>query len=137
MMRILHETNINFIGNRKYAFVFSGILVALGIISFALILMGKANLGLDFTGGAELIGSFQKPVTAQQLRSALDQVGYGQGNYSICYRRQSPELIYYQGPGKHRECHCPKPPLPSDGKPMVNMVAAEGDKLANKIKDRH
>jgi preprotein translocase subunit SecF len=134
MIRILHKTNINFIGNRKYAFIFSGILVALGILSFALILMGKANLGLDFTGGAEIIGSFEKPVTAQQVRSALDEVGYGKAVIQSVSGggRQNAFIIRVQG---RIENALAETTFSEQGKPIVNMVAAEGDKLATLLKD--
>jgi preprotein translocase subunit SecF len=133
MMRILKETNINFIGNRKYAFVFSGILVALGILAFALILVGKANLGLDFTGGAELIGNFQQPVTAQQLRSALNEVGYGKATIQAVTggTQQNSFIIRVQGSIQNA---LPETTFTETGKPMVTMVAAEGDKLADLLK---
>lgn len=133
MMRILHETNINFIGNRKYAFIFSTILVGLGIFAFALILMGKANLGLDFTGGAEIIGSFQQPVTAQQLRSALDEVGFGKATIQAVAggNLQNSFIIRLQGAIKNA---IPETTYTEQGKPTVTMVAAEGDKLADEIR---
>jgi len=134
MMRLLKETKINFIGNRRYAFVFSGILLTLGIVAFALILMGKANLGLDFTGGAEIIGSFEKPITAQELRSALDRVGYGKASIQavVGANFQNAFIIRVQG---RIENALPETTYTEDGKPLVNMVAAEGDKLATLIKD--
>lgn len=133
MIRILHKTNINFIGNRKYAFIFSTILVGLGIFAFALILMGKANLGLDFTGGAELIGNFKNPVTAQQLRSALDEVGLGKATIQSVTggTLQNSFIIRVQGSIQNA---IPETTFTETGKPTVNMVAAEGDKLADKIR---
>jgi preprotein translocase subunit SecF len=132
MMRLLKETNINFIGNRKYAFVFSGILVILGIISFALILMGKANLGLDFTGGAELIGNFEKPITAQEVRAALDQVGYGRASIQSVTGGQFNNSFIIRLQGKIENAIA-ETTVTAEGKPMVTMVAAEGDKLATKL----
>jgi len=133
MMRILKETNINFIGNRKYAFFVSGVLVILGLVSFALILMGKANLGLDFTGGAEIIGSFQKSVTAQELRSALDKVGYGRANIQAVTGGAFNNSFIIRLQGKIENAVA-ETTYTADGKPMVNMVAAEGDKLATLLK---
>lgn len=134
MMQLLKHTNINFIGQRKYAFALSTALVILGIVSFALILMGKANLGLDFTGGAEIIGNFEKPVTAQQLRSALDQVGYGKANIQAVTGGafQNSFIIRVQGKVENALAETT---YTADGKPMVNMVAAEGDKLATLLKN--
>lgn len=71
MFRIIPDTNINFIGARKIAFVISAVLIALGIFAFVMIATGKANLGIDFSGGVMLTGHFDKPVTTEQLRAAL------------------------------------------------------------------
>jgi preprotein translocase subunit SecF len=132
MMRLLKETKINFIGNRKYAFILSGILVVVGTLSFILILLGKANLGLDFTGGAQIIGSFERQVTAQELRSALDKVGFGKANIQALTGTgfENSFIIRLQG---RIESAIPETTYTSEGKLTVNMVAAEGDRLASLI----
>lgn len=71
MFRIIPDTNINFIGVRKIAFVLSLALIALGVFGFIQIAMGNANLGIDFSGGVMLTGYFEKPVTTEELRSAI------------------------------------------------------------------
>ena len=109
-------------------------LVALGIFAFALILMGKANLGLDFTGGAEIIGNFQKPVTAQQLRSALDQVGLGKATIQAVTGGQLENSFIIRVQGAIKSA-IPETTFSEQGKPIVTMVAAEGDKLANEIRN--
>lgn len=77
MFQILPKTNINFIGRRNYAFLFSGILMTIGIIAFVAILIGKADMGLDFSGGTMIQGNFEKHVTVAQLRQALAATGHG------------------------------------------------------------
>jgi preprotein translocase subunit SecF len=77
MFEILKKTNIDFMGKRYYAFVVSGILVIFGIVAFLAIFLGKADLGIDFAGGTMIQGSFAKPVTIGELRSALSATGYG------------------------------------------------------------
>jgi preprotein translocase subunit SecF len=77
MMEIIKNTNIDFVGMRKYAFIFSGILVTLGIIAFFMVMTGKANLGIDFSGGAMIWGNFENTVSVTELRSALSAEGYG------------------------------------------------------------
>jgi preprotein translocase subunit SecF len=77
MIQFLSKTNFDFVGKRYYAFAFSGVLVTLGIIGFIFIFMGKANLGIDFAGGTMIQGSFEKNITVAEIRSALDQAGYG------------------------------------------------------------
>ena len=70
MFRLIGQTNINFIGARKMAFVVSLGLIALGIFAFTMIVTGKANLGIDFAGGAMVIGYFDQPVSIEQVRGA-------------------------------------------------------------------
>jgi preprotein translocase SecF subunit len=71
MFRIIPDTNINFIGVRKMAFVVSLALIALGVFAFVMIATGKANMGIDFAGGVMLTGHFEKPVTIEELRNTL------------------------------------------------------------------
>ncbi|NLI16993.1 MAG: protein translocase subunit SecF [candidate division Zixibacteria bacterium] len=77
MIEIIKNPNIDFVGKRKYAFMLSLVLVTLGIIAFVMILVGKANLGIDFAGGAMIWGSFQNPVSVNDIRSALNKEGFG------------------------------------------------------------
>jgi len=71
MFRIIPETNINFIGVRKIAFVFSLALIVLGAVGFTMILTGNANMGIDFAGGVMLKGYFSEPVQIDDLRNAI------------------------------------------------------------------
>ncbi|MBD3403236.1 protein translocase subunit SecF [candidate division GN15 bacterium] len=71
MFRIIPETNIDFIGRRRPAFVLSVLLVLGGLVAFGLILTGQANLGIDFAGGVMLQGHFEEQVSIEELRSAL------------------------------------------------------------------
>ncbi|HUV30751.1 MAG TPA: protein translocase subunit SecF [Acidobacteriota bacterium] len=71
MFRIIGETNIDFIGKRRFAFVLSLALVALGLFAFIMIVAGKANMGIDFAGGVMIQGHFQESVAIDELRSAL------------------------------------------------------------------
>ncbi len=76
MFEIVKKTNIDFMGKRYYAFVVSGILVIFGIVAFLAIFLGKADLGIDFAGGTMIQGSFEKPVSIGELRTALGNSGY-------------------------------------------------------------
>lgn len=71
MFRIIGETNIDFIGARKIAFVISLALIATGIFAFTMIVTGNANLGIDFAGGNLVYGYFEKPVTIEEMRASL------------------------------------------------------------------
>lgn len=90
MMQILKKTNFNFVGVRYYAFLFSGILVTLGIIAFVFIFMGKANMGIDFAGGTMIQGSFEKPMSIGQIRNALGRSGYGDAEITELKAREVP-----------------------------------------------
>lgn len=71
MFRIIGDTNIDFIGARKIAFVVSLALIAIGVFAFTMIATGKGNLGIDFAGGNLVYGYFQQPVQIDDLRGAL------------------------------------------------------------------
>jgi preprotein translocase subunit SecF len=76
MLHILGKTNIDFIGKRYYAFIFSGILVLIGLVAFVFILTGKAKMGIDFSGGTLIEGNFAQPVDISQLRKVMSEHGY-------------------------------------------------------------
>jgi preprotein translocase subunit SecF len=71
-MRILHNTNFDFIGNRKTAYAISLTVLLIGIAS--MIIKGF-NFGIDFKGGNEVLVRFDKPVPINDIRAALAQVG--------------------------------------------------------------
>lgn len=73
-MRIFENLNIDFLSKRKIAYVVSGTLITLGLIS--LILRGL-ELGIDFVGGAEVAVEFERPVEIGTVREYLTDVGLG------------------------------------------------------------
>jgi preprotein translocase subunit SecF len=75
-MQLFRETNIDFLGKKNIAATVSGILILAGIIS--LIVHGGPQYGIDFTGGTSLELSFEKPMTAGELRNSLSTLGFGQ-----------------------------------------------------------
>lgn len=77
MLEILGKTNIDFMGKRRYAFLFSGIMVLLGIIGLIQIGRGAANLGIDFAGGTAVQLKFDQPVRIDEARKALEANGLG------------------------------------------------------------
>lgn len=72
MIEIIKSANIDFIGKRKYGFVFSAAVILLSLI---LIFAKGPNFGIDFTGGALLQIRFSEPITTGELRSTLSKVG--------------------------------------------------------------
>jgi preprotein translocase subunit SecF len=75
MLEILGKTNIDFMGKRKIAFIFSGIMVVLGLIALIQIARGSANLGIDFAGGTAVQLKFEQAIRIDEARKALDSNG--------------------------------------------------------------
>jgi len=75
MFELLKDTNVDFIGFRKKAFVISAILMVLGIYAFVMIVLGRANLSVDFTGGTNLQVRFAEQVDIGTLRRVLTDGG--------------------------------------------------------------
>ncbi|MCL4479513.1 MAG: protein translocase subunit SecD [Deltaproteobacteria bacterium] len=69
---IIKNTKINFMGARRYTYIISGILVAVGIIGSIQIARGKANIGIDFGGGTSVQVIFEKPIKISDVRTALE-----------------------------------------------------------------
>jgi preprotein translocase subunit SecF len=76
MIEILPKTNIDFIGKRNIAFIFSALLVLSGVIALIQIGRGKANLGIDFAGGTSVQLKFEKPVKMDEARRVLAENGF-------------------------------------------------------------
>ena len=65
-------TNIDFMGKRKLAIVFSLLLIGISIGSLA---VRGLNFGLDFTGGTLIEVGYEQAVDLQEVRRALDKTG--------------------------------------------------------------
>ena len=74
MQNFLQNTKANFIGARKVTYIVSGVLVLIGILGVNPHIMGKLNLGIDFSGGRNYIVRFAEPVNTQEVNAALDNV---------------------------------------------------------------
>ena len=74
-MRFLSNTNIDFLGMRKYGFIFSAILIIVGIVS--MVGHGGLRYNIDFTGGTLVQLKFEKDVKIEDIRQALTSEGYG------------------------------------------------------------
>jgi SecD/SecF fusion protein len=62
--------NFDWIGRRKYAYMFSAAIIVIGIASFFL---RGFELGVDFKGGNSFNVQFDKPVEIEQLRGPLTE----------------------------------------------------------------
>lgn len=63
--------NIDFLTKRKIAYLFSGALIAIGIVS---ILTIGLKLGVDFKGGRSYVVRFDQPMSATQVSTELKSV---------------------------------------------------------------
>jgi preprotein translocase subunit SecF len=75
MLEILRKTNINFMGKRRFSFLFSGIMVVLGIVAIVQISRGSANLGIDFAGGTAVQLKFDQSIRIDEARKVLESNG--------------------------------------------------------------
>ena len=70
----LTKNNIDFMGLRKPAIIFSGALMLLSLISLFTL---KLNVGIDFTGGSIIEVGYQQAVELEPIRNALENEGFG------------------------------------------------------------
>ncbi|MBW6503532.1 protein translocase subunit SecF [bacterium] len=75
-MELVKGTKIDFMGMKKYTFVFSGLLLLLGLVGTVQIYRGQANLGIDLAGGTAIQMKFQKPFSMGEIRSILAKAGH-------------------------------------------------------------
>ena len=66
---LLTSFKFDFIGKRKFAYITSGIIILAGVISLA---FHGLNYGVEFTGGRTFVVRFDKNVSADNVRQALD-----------------------------------------------------------------
>ena len=74
MQNFLQNTKVNFIGARKVTYILSGVLVVISILGVTPQVMGKLNLGIDFSGGRNYIVRFAQEVNTEEVNASLDNV---------------------------------------------------------------
>jgi preprotein translocase SecF subunit len=83
MLQVFKSSNINFIGNKNKAFIISGILIAVSLLSMLLPIYPSRGIGLnrgiDFVGGTVVQLAFEKPVVDDlgTIRSIVSELDYG------------------------------------------------------------
>lgn len=65
---ITKDTNINFMGARKFTYVFSALLIVLSCLS---IYFKSFNFGIDFSGGVLMEIKANQPINVEEIRSKL------------------------------------------------------------------
>ncbi|MDW3197229.1 MAG: protein translocase subunit SecDF [Cytophagales bacterium] len=72
----LTQLNFNFLGKRKFAYLFSMIFIGIGIVAM---LTKGLTLGVDFQGGRSYVVSFNQPVVPSELKVGLQSAFDNQG----------------------------------------------------------
>jgi len=75
MIEIFRSPNYNFIGNRRWAYMLSGLITLIGLVS--LVTQGL-RYDIDFTGGTLVQVRFEKTPTVADIRKALSRIGMGE-----------------------------------------------------------
>jgi preprotein translocase subunit SecF len=75
MLTILGKTNVDFMSKRYIAFGLSGVMTLLGLVAIVQIARGSANLGIDFAGGTAVQLKFERAITIDAARRALESNG--------------------------------------------------------------
>jgi len=70
-MRIFENVNFEFIAKRRIAYIISGVLIGVSIVSFV---VNGLELGIDFKGGMEFVIETSEPLDAVAVRSSLSGV---------------------------------------------------------------
>jgi len=64
---------IDFVGKRKWYFLFSGIIILIGVI---FLLSAGLQRGIEFTGGTMMTISFEQEVAHEELREEMAELGH-------------------------------------------------------------
>lgn len=73
---LFSESNIDFMGRRRLAYLISASIIALGLVIVAI---NGLNMGVDFKGGRSYTVNFENPVVATDMKVALSKTFEGAG----------------------------------------------------------
>jgi preprotein translocase subunit SecF len=76
MIQLFRNPNYDFIGKRKYAYILSAVIIAIGLVS--LIVKGGLHYDVDFAGGTLVQVRFETAPTVARVRSALATTQLGE-----------------------------------------------------------
>ncbi len=96
MLRVIGETNSDFIGRRRPAFVLSLAVILVGLASMAL--RGGIRMGVDFTGGVQVevaVQSASGGVDIGRVRDAVAAAGFDNRNIQQIGRAEDNEFLIH------------------------------------------
>ncbi|MEM7548268.1 MAG: protein translocase subunit SecDF [Bacteroidota bacterium] len=73
---LLSKLEFNFMSKRKFAYIFSGIFIVVGIVAMSI---NGLNLGVDFKGGRSFVVTFDETVVPSKLETSLSSSFDNQG----------------------------------------------------------
>lgn len=136
------KTEFDFLGKRKLAFAFSGVLVAISLVTPIFV---SPNWGVDFAGGTEMQVKFASTVDAGDLRKALGDAGVDDAQIQVFGATEDQTFLIRMGRAslfsdkefastvdpKLREAL----PNVADGMKGLEYSEAEGDQITVTAKD--
>ena len=75
MIELFRNSQYNFIGKRRWAYLFSALLMLIGLSSLA---VQGLRYDIDFTGGTLIQVRFEQPPAIASIRAALAKIGLGE-----------------------------------------------------------
>ncbi|MBQ0077306.1 MAG: protein translocase subunit SecD [Bacteroidales bacterium] len=91
---ILKNTHVNFIKGRKFSYIFSSCLIIIALVSM---FTKGFTYGVDFTGGRTYVVRFDKPVSAEDVRAAVNDVFEAAAAADPTVKSSSAEVKQYGG----------------------------------------
>lgn len=91
-MRIIKDTNIDFMKQMRVGFILSGVVIFIGLAS--LLLQGGPKLSIDFEGGTMIAVHFTKEMNVNDIRNSLSSVNVEGVHYD--YSKQ--EIKHFGSP---------------------------------------
>jgi preprotein translocase SecF subunit len=76
MIQLFRDSNYNFIGNRRWAYLASAVFIVVGLISMTV--KGGLRYGIDFSGGTLIQVRFEKAPAIDRIRGALAEIKLGE-----------------------------------------------------------
>ncbi|MBK7630624.1 MAG: protein translocase subunit SecF [Ignavibacteriales bacterium] len=73
-MRVFHNLNVDFLGKRKFFYIFSLTLFLIGLLS---VIFKGLSFGIDFKGGSEIVLQFEKQIDIAEVRKDIENIGLG------------------------------------------------------------
>lgn len=77
-LRLFEKANVNFLRIKKITFAISGTMIIIGLVACVQLARGRANMGVDFSGGSLLQYKATKDFTMIEVREAFNKSGLGE-----------------------------------------------------------